>query len=230
MKTRNYLAATLAGLFVLGASTLPAFGQAGGRPLAPGAAPVAAAPAARPAPSGTSVAVIDLQEVFKQNLRFKAAMEDIKRDTEALNAQMRGEQKKLQTMVEDLKAFKPGTADYKQREEEIAHVDSEVRVKLQLQRKDLRDREAKMYYHAYNEVIANVEQFAERYGIALVIRFNAEEIDPTNPESIMMGLNRHVVFQRSLNITDAIIQQMNQGVAPTANRTAPVIPGRPGLK
>ncbi|HTN77165.1 MAG TPA: OmpH family outer membrane protein [Pirellulaceae bacterium] len=225
MKALKCWTAVLAGLSVLSAAALPAWGQNPVRPAVPAAAPAMAPAASAPRPAGTSVAVIDLQEVFKQNLRFKAAMEDIKKDTEALNGTMRGEQQKLQKMVEALRDMRPGSPEYKQREEEIAHVDSEVRVKLQLQRKELREREAKLYFHAYEEVLATVGEFAERYGIALVIRFNAEEIDASNPESIMMGLNRHVVYQRKLNITDAIIAEINKhaGVA-DGGGTRPAIP------
>lgn len=226
VKTLKCWPAALAGL-CLSFVAIPALAQAPIRPAAPGGA---VAPAAStPRPAGTSVAVIDLQEVFKQNVRFKQALEDIKKDTEALNAETRGEQKKLQKMVEELKDFKPGTPDYRTREEEIAHIESNVRVTLGLKRKDLRDKEAKLHYHAYEEVLAAVEEFSERYGISLVIRFNAEEMDPSNPESIMMGLNRHVVYQRNLNITDAIIAKINQGAPPVVDNRgkagpAPVIP------
>jgi Skp family chaperone for outer membrane proteins len=170
------------------------------------------------------VAVIDLQEVFKNHARLKMAMEDIKKDTEALNARMRAEQKKLEKMVLELKELRPGTIDYKTREDEIAHVDSNVRVQLQLERKGLREREVKLYFNAYEEVVGAVERFAQDNGIALVIRFNAEEIDPSNPESIMAGLNRHVVYQRNLNITEFVLAEINAGVKPR-----PVDPGVSGL-
>jgi hypothetical protein len=127
---------------------------------------------------------------------------------------MRGEQKKLQGMLEELKEFKPGTPEYKQREENIAHLSSSADVQLKLEGKNLRDAEAKLYYQAYEEVLATVERFAVNHGIALVIRFSADEIDRNNPESIMMGLNRHVVYQRGLNITGHIIAAINQGVPP----------------
>jgi Skp family chaperone for outer membrane proteins len=228
VKASKSWSAALAGLAILGATALPALGQVQPRPGVPGAPRVATAPsqAAPPASAGTSIAVIDLQEVFKQNVRFNQAREDIKRQTEALKTQMLTEQKKLQGMVEELKDFKPGTPEYKQREEQIAHLDSNVRVQLQLQNKGLREQEAKLYYHAYEEVLGAVENFALKNGIALVIRFSADEIDRNDPQSIMMGLNRHVVYQRNLNITDYIIAEINRGVpapGPTANK-GPVIP------
>jgi Skp family chaperone for outer membrane proteins len=217
VRVSSTFTAALAALLVSAAAAVPAWGQNRGT----------AAPAR---PTGTSVAVIDLQEVFKQNIRFKNDIEGIKKDTEALNAQMRNEQKKLQTMQEALRDLKAGTPEYKAKEEENALVSSNINVQLQLQRKNLREREAALYFNAYEDVIKSVERFAQQNGIALVIRFSADEIDPANPDSIMMGLNRHVVYQRSLNITSFIIEDVNRGAPPPAavsgagNRTpAPVV-------
>jgi Skp family chaperone for outer membrane proteins len=220
VKALNFWSALLAAVTILSSGAMPAWAQNTLRPGVQGSAPrVATAPAAATAPpasasAGTSVAVIDLQEVFKQHIMFNRERNNIKKDTDALKAKMLAEQKKLQGMVEELKEFKNGTPEYKQREEQIAHVDSQVRVQLQLESKTLRESEAKLYYRAYEEVLAAVEQFAVRNGISLVIRFSADEIDRNNPESIMMGLNRHVVYQRNLNITKFVIEDINRGVPP----------------
>ncbi len=230
MKVFNCLTAFGAGLFIVGLATLPVAAQQG-RPLNAGVAPTGIAPAAAaPRVAGTSVAVIDLQDVFKKHARFTAAMEDLKKDNEALAAYARTEQAKLQKMLEALKDLKPGSPDYKRKEEEIAHIDSDVRVQLSLKRKELREREAKLHYQAYEEISAAVQEFADRNGIGLVVRFSADEIDPTNPESIMMGLSRQVVYQRNLNITDFVIEMINRGTPPVApagdQARRPTIPGR----
>jgi hypothetical protein len=46
-------------------------------------------------------------------------------------------------------------------------------------------------------------------------------MDPTKPESVLSGINRFVVFQRQLNITGHILDEMNRG-------TPDVIPGGGG--
>lgn len=232
MKVLNCLTATSASLLILGLIVAPAAAQV--RPpinggVAPGIAPPPSTTAqSQQRPSGTSVAVIDLQEVFKQHGRFKAAMEDLKKDGETLAAYQRTEQAKLQKMLEQLKDLKPGSPEYKRKEEEMAHIDSDVRVQISLKRKELREREAKLHFQAYEEISAAVQEFAERNGIGLVVRFSADEIDPSNPESIMMGLSRQVVYQRNLNITEFVIQMINRHTPPAnaGQATRPTIPPR----
>lgn len=226
MKVLNRLTALLAAILIVGAVHQAQAQVAPRQPLGTAAAPQPAAAAQ----SGTSVAVIELQEVFKQNIRFKAAMDDIKKDSDALNAEMRTKQKELQKMLEQLKELKPGSPDYKAMEEQIAHTESNIRVDIQLRRKELSERQARLYYQAYQEVSHCVQQFATRNGIDLVLQFSSKEIDPSNPDSIMVGINRSVVFQRNLNITEYVIQMINEGTPRpqenTVTRPAPVIPGR----
>jgi Skp family chaperone for outer membrane proteins len=229
VKVLNCLTALCASLLILGVFAAPAAAQVR-PPISGGIAPAAAPPTTSQAqrPTGTSVAVIDLQEVFKQHGRFKAAMEDLKKDGEALAAYQRTEQAKLQKMLEQLKDLKPGSPEYKRKEEEMAHIDSDVRVQISLKRKDLRDREAKLHFQAYEEISAAVQEFSERNGIGLVVRFSADDIDPSNPESIMMGLSRQVVYQRNLNITEFVIQMINRHTPPANAGQAgrPTIPPR----
>jgi Skp family chaperone for outer membrane proteins len=215
MRIHRFGAAVVAALVIVGAAVLPAAAQ-GIRPAGAGGLPpvTAAAPAPRPAAAGTSVAVIDLQEVFDNHRRFKMAMDAINKETEQLNAQFRTEQKELQKMMEKLKELKPGTPDYKRQEEAAAQFESNLRVQAQLQRKEVAERQAKQLYQTYEEVLAAVKSFSNRNGIALVIQFSADEIEPANPQSIMRGVNRAVVYQHQLNITEFIIEIVNQGTAP----------------
>jgi hypothetical protein len=92
------------------------------------------------------------------------------------------------------------------------------------------DREALVYYNNYRDIEAAVAEFAQRYGIALVIRYTSEPMDPAKKETIMQGINRMVIYQSRLDITQNILGILNAG--PTANKTgprpsAPQIPPRP---
>ncbi|MCO6454447.1 MAG: OmpH family outer membrane protein [Pirellulaceae bacterium] len=182
---------------------------------------------AAPRAAGTSVVVIDVAEVFERHVRFKARMEDIKRDIETFEAELRNEQKQLNAVREELQNYKPGTDAYKRVEERMAAMAADAQVKMQLKRKEFLEQEAKVYFNAYQEVLAAVSQFADRNGISLVLRFNGKEMDPSQRESVLQGVNRAVVFQRNLNITDYIIERLNAGVPQeSAGVRGPQIPAR----
>ena len=71
-------------------------------------------------PSGTSVAVIDLGEVFKAHPRLKTQLEGIKTQIDAYEAFVRQEQTKVQAMAEELKTLKAGTPTYADKEKAFA--------------------------------------------------------------------------------------------------------------
>jgi hypothetical protein len=108
-----------------------------------------------------------------------------------------------------------------------------MRVEQQLeaakQQKEFMEREARAYFTAYKEVEAAVQEFAVRNRINLVLRYSGEDMDPTKRESIMQGINRFVVYQDRLNITEMVLDMVNRGT-PTGEmakgQTRPPIPPR----
>jgi Skp family chaperone for outer membrane proteins len=214
----------VAGLWSLLAWASPLVAQAPPivpRPAAPG--PPAAAPA--PAPSGTSVVVIDVAFIFKNHVRFNARMNDIKKDIEAFEGQIRKEQQDLQTRGETLKQYSPTSPEYKGLEESLAKTGSEMQVKVGLKKKDFLEREARVYYDIYKEIEQNVAVFCQQYNIGLVLRFNGDDMKPDDRASVLQGVNRAVVYQRNLDITQLILQKLNGGATrptqPTVNQAGP---------
>ena len=178
------------------------------------------APAARPATgSGTNVAVIDVGFIFKNAARFKQAMEDIKADDEKFKQEVIAKQEAMQAGVQNLQKMPKGSTEYKILEEQLAGDQTKLRLEMARKQKDRIEQEAKVYYHAYKEVELHIKKFATTYGIDLVLRFNAEDMDPAQPESVLNGINRFVVYQSDLNITSHILGQMNRNTPPPRTST-----------
>lgn len=206
--------------------------------VAPTQAQVPAAPAAAAAPTGTRVAVIDIPYIFMNHTRFKAAIDAIKKDIDAYKEFVTEEQKRIRTESEKLEGFKPGSPEYKQMEENLARMKVELQLEGAKRQKDFMEREAGVYFNAYREVENAVAEFAQRNRIGLVLRFSAEDMDSTKRESIMQGINRIVVYQDHLNITELILARLNgspatagagaakPGTTAPSTSKVPVIPPR----
>ncbi|MEX0819393.1 MAG: OmpH family outer membrane protein [Pirellulaceae bacterium] len=186
--------------------------------------------AARPAAArGTNVAVVDIGFIFKNATRFKQAMDDIKADDERFKQEVVAKQEAMQAAVQNLQKMQKGSTDYKILEEQIAGDQTKLRLDMARKQKDRVEQEAKVYFNAYREVESHINKFATTYGIDLVLRFNAEEMDPSQPESVLNGINRFVVYQRDLNITGHILDQMNRDTPPrttNGNNRPPFQPPR----
>jgi len=183
------------------------------------------------AQTGTNVAVIDIPYIFKNFTRFKQSIDDIKKDIDNYKQYVDEQQKKLRAEAEKLELYRPGTKEYKDVEESIARLKLEVQLESAKRQKEFMEREAQVYFNAYREVEAAVTDFAQRNRIGLVLRFSSEEMDPSQRDSIMQGINRIVVYQDRLDITNMILDLLNRGtpqVRQTQNSgpVAPQIPPR----
>ena len=189
------------------------FGQE--RPAA-GPAPRPAAPAS--APNGTNVAVIDIAFIFNNHYRFKGQMKAL--ETEALEVQgeMQARQKQLQALKDGLKELRPGTPDFQKAEEKFANEMTEFQLQNSRKQQEVTQKEAVIYYEAYNELEKTVAYFAQKNRIGIVIKFDREPIKPDDGVSIRRGLARSVIYQSGLDISNFILAELNKGqTAPPAS-------------
>lgn len=206
MKAVSVRAAFVAAVLTTCSLSSLALGQA-----IPGTRPAGAVAAAPPA--GTNVAVIDIAFIFKNHNQFKAQMEGMKSQIEQFEQSLKKDQADFEKRREQLQAYKPSSPEFKALEEQLAKLSSELQVKMQLKRKEFLEQEAKIYFAVYNEVVERVASFSDRNRIGLVLRYNSDEMDAQDRGSVLQGVNRPVVFQRNLDITDIILQACNAGTA-----------------
>lgn len=181
------------------------------------------------AQNGTAVAILDVNSVFENNIRFKQAMNDIKSDIKNYEAVVVGRRKAIEKQREAAGAYKPESQQYRTLEKKFATMTADLQIDMQLKKKEFMEREAKIYFHAYRELERFVADYSTRRGIGLVIRFHGGEIEDSNRASILAGVNRPIVFHSpSLDITRAIVEMVNHGVAPArvGNRNQVPVPRR----
>lgn len=216
-----------------GAAPRPATGSSAVRPAGATAPANSAGPGVSTATSAggsnaTLVVVIDIGEVFKNHSAFNQQVEAIKKEMKDLEAWAQTEQKKVVELRAKLADYKPGSPEYKQHEEEMARMASDMQVAATLRQKGIYEQEAKLYFQTYNEILAQVEDFSDRNNIRLVLRHSNTAMDPQKRDTVFRGLERQIIYHRNLDITNEIISRVNRGAttaaapkAGAAGRTAP---------
>jgi Skp family chaperone for outer membrane proteins len=224
--SRKHLGYAIAAVMVAAMAT--AHGQPGGRPVAggpPAAGAAAPAAAVRPAaPAGvapTQVVVLDVGYIFKNHAGFNAEMAKIKEDVMNVENRLKQEQERIKQMVDQLKAYQPGTPEYRKLEGDVAKAQGDFQVKAQLEKKDFLEREAKVYHRVYGEVEQAVSTFAKSNRIAVVLRFDGEAVDPKEADrgKIMAHLSRPIVYHDGLvDITPDVLRMLNGPIAAQPQR------------
>ena len=171
----------------------------------------------------STVALLDVGYVFKQNQHFNTLKESLKLELQRADAQMKAKRDSIIERAKALKELKIGTPDYKQLESQVAKMQADLQVEVQLMKKELMTKEAKIYHQVYTEIYQEVEAIAQQYGFAAVIQFNGDEVTPENPEAIMRHISRPIVWHNaSLDITPEVLKRLSarSGGTATSNSRA----------
>jgi len=182
--------------------------------------------------AGQGIAIIDLAYIFKNYPRFQAMKDDMKRDVDRVENELKSMRDEIEKLGTRLNEYPKGTPEYKELETHLANRQAELNVKVQLQKKDFLQREAKIYFNVYQEVMDEVKYYAERNHITLVLRFNGDEIDTNDPQDVLKELNKAVVYyNKAIDITPIIRDELlrrqpaaPRGPAPQAMQLPPRSP------
>lgn len=189
------------------AATLLAQGAGAAGTRAP-IAPVA------PRPAGTNVAVLDISVVFEHFPAFQEQMTKLKAEVDQFEAFLKEEQSKLVKMRDKLADYAAGSKEYKETEEEMARANTDLRLKMEQQRREFLEREAHIYFDGYTQVYDVVSTLAERNDIRLVLRFSSDSMKADDRASVLNSVNRPVIYQKNLNITDLVIKALGGSPPP----------------
>jgi hypothetical protein len=136
-------------------------------------------------------------------------------------------------MKEKLGEYAQGSENFKTLEEDMARKNSEMQIKVAKQRREFLEQEAQIYFDGYNEVYTTVSTLAERNDIKLVLRFTSDVMRPDDRASVLQGVNRPIVYQKNLNITNLVIVALGGTPPPVktieqADRRGSAVPGTKG--
>jgi Skp family chaperone for outer membrane proteins len=189
---KSYLAAALAASVVV-------WGLLGSRGAAQQPARVAAP---------TSIALVDVTYIFKNHPRYKAMMDELKGEVERAEARWKAEAEKIKRDAERIQDFRAGTPDYKNIEEDVVRKQSDLQARIKLEQKDLMQREAKIHFNVYQEILQEVTYYCQTNNIGVVVRFNGDPVNAEKPDDILRGMNQQVIYyHKDLDITPIIMKR-----------------------
>lgn len=161
-----------------------------------------------------SVAIIDLSYIFKNHARFKAMTEDMRASVTAAEEELKKRKADIDALSKRLSElgndFRKDSPEYKQLDADITKRKIDLNAAIALQKKDFLEKEAKIYYSVYTEIIDEVQYFADRNRISLVLRFNGDPANDSDPQEILKQLNKSVVYyNKTIDITPMVLDSIN---------------------
>ncbi|HEY2760545.1 MAG TPA: hypothetical protein VGI75_07370, partial [Pirellulales bacterium] len=91
-------------------------------------------------------------------------------------------------------------------------------VKKSLQGKDFMEQEGQIYYKVSLEIDDAVKTLATRNNIALVMKFNGDQVDASDRNDILRSINKPIVYyDPHMDITLYVLQELNRSAGVTMN-------------
>jgi Skp family chaperone for outer membrane proteins len=156
------------------------------------------------------IAVVDIPYIFKEYHKFRATSESMKKEMETIDADVKADRARIAQTEQERNKYNVGTAEYKKLDEEMARMMAEFQLKTSKLQKDFMERQAKLYYQTYLEVVDAVNMYAKSHNIGMVLRFNGEPVDANKREDVMRDINKQVVIQDRIDITPDVLMLLNR--------------------
>jgi Skp family chaperone for outer membrane proteins len=171
------------------------------------------------ATAGPTIALLDVAYIFKYHTRFKAMMAEWKRECERAETETRTQKNAIVQLGERLQEYRSDSPEYKELEARFLKRQADFTAKLQLRKRDLARREAKIWCGVYKEICDATNYYMQQHDVGVVLRFSGEPVDPDQVDSVRDLILRPVVAYRSdLDITPAILRDLNR---PDPNQAVP---------
>ena len=156
------------------------------------------------------VAVVDIKRIFQDDAKFKSDIGKLRIDVESYQKDTVVRQTEITSLQQRLQAMKPGSVERDKAQLLLARLQTELKLRTERRKEEILGREAALYSDTYAKITAAVSRYAKSHAIGLVLRSSHEEIDPNNQKSVLGAVNRMIVYQDGLDITDAILAELNQ--------------------
>ena len=155
------------------------------------------------------VAVLNVDRIFKQFTPLQERLAPLRQDAQELEKTAQLKQVELETTQQKLQRTPAGSPDFEKLQVQLARLQTELRLFMERERRNLAKKEADIYVAIFQEMEEEVKNICKARGIKLVIRQNAGSPKDEKVEEVLKWLNRGVIFEDGIDITDEVLAALN---------------------
>lgn len=177
-------------------------------------------------PTPSKVGVIDLEYVFKNYEKFKQQSERVQEEFKQRRDELSVLDQQIKKLAEEQKQFKPASAEYQKRDNDITRMSADLRAQAEQAQKEFARKDAALLRRNYDDIQKMIELAAHQRHLTVVLQKQSpsSESDGSMGE-IRRDLSRFVLYHEpKLDITELVLYNLNlrfkqdvSGVTPPAN-------------
>ena len=163
-------------------------------------------------PSATTVAVVDMDKLFKEFQQTKEFNDRLSTKQEKFRQEAKTKVDRIELLRAELENFNPGSKDYQQRDDQLLILATEFEAFNKLSGERLKREFREWTENIYQQLLDTVGQVAQQLGYDLVLYMDSVEIQQGDDFAAVLAKirQRKVLYAReSINITQQVLKTAN---------------------
>jgi len=153
----------------------------------------------------TRIALIDMARVFKTSVFFEKKREALKEKITESETAAKTQLAEINRLTQGLSTLEKGTEERADLEGRLKRKQAEFDEFRKGESRRFLKEESQIYRDTYERVASEVARHSREHGFDLVIRHNPDPMTETDPQKLLQSMNRMVIYENGLDITEEII-------------------------
>jgi Skp family chaperone for outer membrane proteins len=156
------------------------------------------------------IAILNMDRVFKTHQPLLDQLAPAREEAKALQEKVQLRQAEIETVANQIRKAEPGSPDFQRLQGQLLKLNGELQQMAQAGQQTIQKKETTIYLAFYRILDEEVAKYAKAKGLKLVLRQQESSLDEKQPlQEILKSLNRSIIYQDGLDITDDILKALD---------------------
>lgn len=160
------------------------------------------------------VALVNVDRILKDYKPLNNKLDPLKAEAKELDAAVQVRQAEMETVGNQLRQTQPGSPDQQRLQIQLVKMQTDLQRFVTTGRQNLQNKESTVYLAFFRQLDAEIAKHAKIHGLKLVLRqYETSFADGQSLPDVAKALNRPILYEEGLDITDAILKALNAPAA-----------------
>ena len=159
-----------------------------------------------------AVGLVNVDRILKDYKPLNDKLDPLKAEAKDLDGKVQVRQAELETVANQARQTQPGSPEFQRLQIQLVKLQTELQQFVAKGRHDLQQKEATVYLAFFRQLDTEVGKYAKANGLKLVLRqYETSFEDGQSLQDVAKSLNRTILYEEGLDITDAILKALRTG-------------------
>jgi Skp family chaperone for outer membrane proteins len=166
------------------------------------------------------IALVNVDRILKDYKPLNEKLAPLKAEAKEFEAALQVRQAELETVGNQIRQVQPGSPDYQRLQIQAVKIQNDLQRFIATTRNELQTKEATVYLAFFRQLDSEIAKYAKANNLKLVIRQHQTSFEDGQAlQDVAKALNRAILYEDGLDITDQILEALRASGPPTTTKT-----------